>query len=502
MVSNDSDDGRPGTVSRRRLLRSVGAGSVATAVAGCLSDPSSDGDGGNGSGNGSDNGSGGGVDIGSVSGSIEIAATSREAENKQGFVEALRSAGLSEDVSISFLATSDISGDIQSQYRQWLSAGRSKPDIFRMDSGWTIPFITRGQLTSLDGRLSEETLNNISDSYFSASVASATGTDGALYGVPYQIGLPTIQYRKDLVTDAGFDPEGENWATEPMSWERFSTVVSETKAQADVNYGYAWQGDNYVGLSCCTFNELMTSWGGAYFGGLENLFGPVGERPVTVTEQPVVDAIRMGRSFINGPDAENTLDGYEGISPENVLQWTEGPSRSAFVGGSAVALRYWPSAIPPAHEEFGDDLGVMPIPYGVEPSDAEYEDTGGTASALGGWHMVLNPNGDRTDAATAVLQAMTSQEFRQFQLEQLSLLPPDTAALEGDRISDIPVWGEYADTLKLAGENAVPRPVTSVWPDQTEAIAEQVNAALSGQKSPTAAMEDLQSTLEEIEESV
>jgi ABC-type glycerol-3-phosphate transport system substrate-binding protein len=210
----------------------------------------------------------------------------------------------------------------------------------------------------------------------------------------------------------------------------------------------------------------------------------------------------MGRSFINGPDAENTLDGYEGISPENVLQWTEGPSRSAFVGGSAVALRYWPSAIPPAHEEFGDDLGVMPIPYGVEPSDAEYEDTGGTASALGGWHMVLNPNGDRTDAATAVLQAMTSQEFRQFQLEQLSLLPPDTAALEGDRISDIPVWGEYADTLKLAGENAVPRPVTSVWPDQTEAIAEQVNAALSGQKSPTAAMEDLQSTLEEIEESV
>ena len=26
-------------------------------------------------------------------------------------------------------------------------------------------------------------------------------------------------YRKDLVEEAGYDPEGENWATEPMSWQ-------------------------------------------------------------------------------------------------------------------------------------------------------------------------------------------------------------------------------------------------------------------------------------------
>ena len=500
MVSNDSDDGRPGTVSRRRLLRAVGAGSAATAVAGCLSDPSSDG--GDGTGNGSGNGSGGGgVDIGSVSGNVEIAATSTEKSNKQGFVEALRSAGLSEDVSISFLATSDISGDIQSQYRQWLSAGRSKPDILRMDSGWTIPFITRGQLVSLDDRLFEEALNYVRENYFTAAVDSATGAEGGLYGVPYQIGLPTIQYRKDLVTEAGYDPDGENWATEPMSWKRFSEDVADTKESAGVDYGYAWQGSNYVGLSCCTFNEMLTSWGGAYFGGPDNLFGPIGERPVTVAEGPVVDAIRMGRTFIHGSDAPNTLDGYRQISPESVLQWTEGPSQSAFVDGDAVALRYWPDAISAGHEAFGDSLGVMPIPYGVEPSNAQYENTGGTASALGGWHMVLNPNSEGSDAATAVLQALTSPEFRQFQLETLGLLPPDTDTLSGDSIGDLPVWGEHAETLRLAGENAVPRPVTAVWPDESPAIAERVNASLAGQQAPQSAMDELKSTLQQIEDS-
>ncbi len=28
----------------------------------------------------------------------------------------------------------------------------------------------------------------------------------------------------------------------------------------------------------------MTSYGGAYFGGRENLFGPIGDRPITVEE--------------------------------------------------------------------------------------------------------------------------------------------------------------------------------------------------------------------------
>jgi ABC-type glycerol-3-phosphate transport system substrate-binding protein len=482
MSSRKPDGDRASSVSRRKFVRAAGASGVAASLTGWTAPVAGD-------------------VQNQPSGTVQVAATSEEAQNKEGFVNSLREGGLPESVSIEILATSDITDDIQSQYRQWLSVGRNKPDILRMDVGWTIPFIQRGQIANLSPQLPQEILETINNDYFDAAVEAATGEDGNLYGVPYQTGLPTIQYRKDLVRQAGYNPDQNNWATEPISWQRFSEVVSEAQQQADVDHGFAWQASNYGGLSCCTFNELMTTWGGAYFGSLDNLYGPVGDRPVTVTEQPVLQALRMGRTFIRGQDDQHSLEGFQQISPQNVLQWTEGPSLSAFTDGNAVALRYWPSALPPAHEAFGEDLGVMPIPYGVTPEEAEYEGTGGTAAALGGWAMTLNPNSENQEAALEVLKAFTSDSFRQFQLETLALLPPDIAAAQ-QRISQVPVWGEYADTLSIAGENSIPRPVTVVWPDQSPAIAQRVNGVLAGQQAPQPAMNQLQQTLEQIEQSI
>lgn len=496
----DEDNRTDSPVSRRRFVRLTGATGTAGIVAGCSTqDPNA------GTAETGSDGGGAGTSVGgtgdSGGGTVEVATASIEG-HREGYRQALHEGGLSDDVEVEFLATSNISGDVQSQYRQWLRADRPKPDIMRMDSGWTIPFIQRGQLENLSNALPEGVVESINNDYFAASVDAVSGPDGNIFGVPYQIGLPTIQYRKDLVEQAGFNPTEENWATEPMSWKRFSQVISQSQEQAGVDYGYAWQASNYVGLSCCTFNELMSSWGGAYFGGLDTLFGPVGERPVTVDGEQVIKALRMGRTLIRGQEDEYAMSGYESISPTDVLQWTEGPSKSQFNDGNAVSLRYWPTAISQAAEVFGDDLGVMPIPYGVEPSASEYEGLGGSAAALGGWNMVLNPNTQNRSAALQVLEAMTSDSFRQYQLTELDLLPPDTAALSEEQIGDVPVWGEYANTLKLAGENAVPRPVTAVWPDESPAIAERVNAVLAGQQAPEAAMSELKGTLEQIENSV
>ena len=483
----------------------AGATGAAGLVAGCSTrDPGSGGNGNGSEGEGGGGGGGGtttGESGGSEGGSIEI-ATSDVQGHKEGFRQALHEGGLPDNIDVTFLSTSALSGDTQSQYRQWFQASRSTPDLLRMDNGWTIPFIQRGQIVNLSQELPTETVQSINENYFSASITAASDQDGNLYGVPYQIGLPTVQYRKDLVEEAGFNPTEENWATEPMSWEKFSNVISQTKEQAGLDYGYAWQGSNYVGLSCCTFNEMMSSWGGAYFGGMDTLFGPVGDRPITVEEEPVINALRMGRTLIRGQDDEFALEGYQSISPTNVLQWTEGPSQTQFVDGNAVSLRYWPSSLPPAREAFGEDLGAMPIPYGVQPSESKYEGLGGTCSALGGWNMTLNPNSKNKEAALQVLQAMTSDAFRQFQLTELDLLPPDAGILSGGQIEDVPVWGKYADTLNVAGENAVPRPVTVVWPDESPAIAERVSAVLAAQQSPSDGMSQLSDTLEQLENSV
>jgi ABC-type glycerol-3-phosphate transport system substrate-binding protein len=305
------------------------------------------------------------------------------------------------------------------------------------------------------------------------------------------------------VKEAGFSPEKEEWATAPMSWKRFSEVTKQTKEQTGTTYGYTFQGKSYEGLSCCDFKEFTGTWGGSYFGAKENLFGPVNERPVTVDSDPVIRATKMVRSFIHGGDASNTLESMAGpISPRSVLQWTEEPSRKPFSGGDAVMHRNWPYAIAidGAKESFGERLGVMPIPYGVQSKKATFEGYGGTTSALGGWHVCLNPNAQNKAQALEVMEALVDEEFQLFLFELLGWLPPRPELFNSERAREVPTVGRYLDTLKLTVENSVPRPVTVAWPQESTKIAQKASAAFSGDTPPKQAMTTLAQQLKIIEE--
>ena len=144
----------------------------------------------------------------------------------------------------------------------------------------------------------------------------------------------------------------------------------------------------------------------------------------------------------------------------------------------------------------------MPIPYAVGEDDAEYPGTGGTAAALGGWHVAVNPNTAHMDAALETVQAAASDEFNFAIFEILGQIPPKPTLLEEDRVREIEPVGRYMDTFRVAGENTIPRPVTVVWPDQSRQVWQEVNAAYSQQKGPEQALSDLATALEEIEESV
>lgn len=486
-------------VSRRQYLRAVGGGAGAAGIAGCM--------GGNDDGNG---GNGGDPDVQEhdpegeeVTIEMDLGTSVREhADEVEGW---LRDAGLPDNINVDILSVSEISDDVQVQFREWLSAGRDRPDILRMDSGWTIPFIQRGQILNLSEHMSSEAIDRVRNDYFEASVMTATDDNDDIFGIPFQVGFPTMLYRKDLVEQAGYDPEGEEWATNPLSWEEFSHIVADTMDEAgdEIQYGVATQMDNYEGLACCTFNEYMSSWGGAFFGGRENLFGPVGDRPVTVEEEPVLNALRMVRAMVHGEDDEHALDGYAQVVPETALQWTEGPSISAFEDGNAVALRYWPTAIVTQGQKWGDDLGVMPMPYGAPAEDSEYEDVGGSMAALGGWHLTVNPHSERIGAALEVMEAMMDPNVRRNLMASAGTIPPEPGLLEPSELEEhSPEFAAHAEAFQFAGDTAIPRPVSLAWPEQSPIISQEVNATLAGQKSPEDAMADLQESLEALEEDI
>jgi ABC-type glycerol-3-phosphate transport system substrate-binding protein len=514
MVDTEPHDGNSG-VSRRSFVKAAGASGVAVGLAGCVSTGGGSGDGGGG---GGDGGSGGGgstdTPISTEEPTEEItiqwAADTRVANASDQIIQAMRDAGLPDNISVEILAGSQVTDNRQSQYQQWLSSGRQDPTLMMMDSGWTIPFIAREQLQNLSASLPSEMVSQVEDNYFQASVNTAKGSDGNLYGVPLFPDFPTMQYRKDLLRNAGYsDSDFETWATESMSWAEFSQVTQQTMEEnSDTEFGYTFQANVYEGLSCCDFNEFMTSWGGAYFGDpSQNLFGPIGDRPITVDEEQVLQSIRMVRKFIHGSDDPEALGSdYAGrIAPEAVLQWTEEPSRKPFTSGDAIMHRNWPYSIVinGAEDAFGEDLGVMPIPYGVTADEAPYPMTGGPVAALGGWHMTMNPNSSsaQKQAAVSVMRAMMTESFKLDMFRIIGWIPPEPALLESSEAAEVDIIGRYTQQLKVAGENAIPRPVTVVWPQQSGRISSQVNAAYAREKTPEQAMSDLKGQLEQIENS-
>ncbi len=442
-------------------------------------------------------------------GTVEITMDTEWADAQDAITRALYDAGLSEDIEIEILSGPYRSDARQSEFTSALDAGRASPDIFMMQSMWTMPFIVREQVVNLEEELSSDTLDYIKSDYLDAAVQTASHHDsGDLYGLPLSFDYPVMHYRKDLVEDAGYDPDGENWATEPMTWGRFAEVAADVWEQNDdLEYGFTTQGDDYIGTACCTFNEMMTSWGGAYFGDHENLFGPVGDRPITVDEAPLHDTIRMMRSFMEGPDAENAHPDFPKITTTDIVEFKEEPSREPFTGGNAAFMRNWPYAIPLNLGEFDgfdpafdpSDYDVMPMPFGVEGGQGNYEETGGTSHALGGWHLTVNPNSQNLDQTIQVLEAFANQNVMVTAFEELGTLPPNPSVNEQVTEDQVGGIANFLDTLSVAGRNTVPQPVTTVWPDESPLISDQVNAAYRNEKSPEQAMADLEEELQRIE---
>ncbi|PSP99882.1 sugar ABC transporter substrate-binding protein [Halobacteriales archaeon QS_5_70_17] len=497
--SREESQRRP--VSRRQFVKAAGATGVVAGLAGCAG-----GDGGDG--NGSGNGSGGGS-TGGGSGSVSITwATDPNINDNWGELEpVLRDAGgLPDNIDVEINALPQDSGQRQSQLQQWLGAQRSSPEVLHMDVGWTIPYIGRDQTLNLTEALGEERANAIKENHFDAQIKSLSDPEtGDIHGVPVYPDFPIMHYRKDLVEEAGYTPEEDGWSTDPPNWEEFSQVAKETMEQTGTETGFTWQAKAYEGLACCDFNEFITAFGGAYFGNPEeNLTGPLGERPITVTDEPVMTALEMGRTFIEGTDG--SLEGYASdISPASVLQWIENPSLAPFTDGNAVMHRNWPYAIVESEsnfEDFENMYGNMPIPGGVSEENAQYPGTGGPVSSLGGWNLTVNPyaQGDQKEASLELAKAITADEFRLKMFEVNGWVPAKPELFNSDRARQVEPTGQFLDTLQVSGENAMPRPVTVAWPQQSSQIAQSVNGVFSGSNQPGQAMEDLKNTLDQIEQ--
>ncbi|WP_440767069.1 ABC transporter substrate-binding protein [Natronorubrum sp. DTA7] len=473
------------SVSRRRFLSAASAAGV-VGVAGCI-----------GGGDEED------VDIGEYDGeevTLEYATAPLFGEIEEELIESLRSAGLHENIEVEFSTGVWGADDQQDRYTQILQAGRSTPDIMLTNFAYTSAFAPREWLVDLNEALPQEKLDELESDYHETMVDSMRW-EGGLYGIPQFVDIPAILYRKDYVENAGYDPEGGNWATEPMTWEQFAEIASDAMEANDVDHGYTTT-LNQRTIGHQTGYEKVVTMGGNYFGDMENQHGPIGDRPITIDDEPIVETLRMMRTFIHGSDDDYALSGMDGdFLPSEALGWDTTPSMESFGDDDAVFHRNWSFAIAQfgGEDALGDDLGLMPFPYGVSEADAKYSGTGGTNATLGGWHLSLNPNSEHLAAAVELIQVMTSDEFYLDIFEFTGSTPPKPELFESDQAQEVDIMNRYLDTLQLQSENQWVHPINPIWDTQSSRIASEFHACLNQEKSPEDAVADAQEDVEAIE---
>jgi multiple sugar transport system substrate-binding protein len=323
------------------------------------------------------------------------------------------------------------------QRNQFIQRQRAKSgdcDIFYSDVIWTAEFASQKWLYDMTPYVEQR------QAEFIPSTLETVRYDGKLFGVPKQTDAGFIYYRTDQINEA------------PGTWQELYEVAAQ-------NDGLAYQGAAYEGLTV-NFLELAFAAGGEVLSedGKEAVF----DSPENVEVlQFMVDGIQNG------------------AAPKAVTTYMEEPARRAFEAGRVSMQRNWPYAFSLANDapKVKGKFEVVPFPTW---------EGAGEAGILGGHNLVVSSFSTNPGGALKLIDFLTSEEIEAQDAAEFSLAPTLASTYEDPAVKKaLP----FAAELKQAVEQAKSRPVSPVYTQISQAIYENVNAALAGQMQPQEAIQ-------------
>jgi multiple sugar transport system substrate-binding protein len=308
-------------------------------------------------------------------------------------------------------------------------------DIFSSDVIRTAEFAARKWLMDMSVYV------NSRKSEFIPPTLQTISYESKYWGVPQATDAAFIYYRTDEVSGV------------PATWQ-------ELYAKAKSGGGIVYQGAPYEGLTC-NYLELAFAAGG-------KVLSDDGKKSEIDS-----DANLKALQFM----ADGVKDGS---APKAVTTYMEEPSRRSFESGKPTFMRNWPYAYALGNLKGSKVAGkfkVAPFPT--------FEGAG-KAGILGGHNVVISAYSKNPEGAVMLIDFLTSPQIEaQDATKPFSLAPVLTATYDDPGVKKtLP----FAAQLKQAVAQAKARPVSPVYPQISQAIYKNVNAALSGQTSPQDAL--------------
>jgi len=323
-----------------------------------------------------------------------------------------------------------------------IAAGSPTPDVYLGDVAWPGQFAKNKLATPVDQLVGEDFFEQ-----FPEGLRLAASVDGTYYMFPLYIDESFFLYRKDLLDKHGLQV--------PRSWEEVKDTAVKLVDTGDVDYGFAFQGDVYEGLTC-NVTEFVADAGGSLLN--DDLTEPA------TTSSETKRAFEFMRSLVT-----------DGASPRATLTYQEQDTNDAFAGGRAAFLRNWSYAWGIAN---GPDSAVAGR-VGLAPRPT-FDGMQDNHSTIGGWGNYINPHTQQPAAALTFAAWMSSETAQQFLTREGGVLPARSASL----VSADAKRQQRPTYDTAAGITLVPRPTsTAYYPKVSQGVYQNGNSILGGQTS-------------------
>jgi multiple sugar transport system substrate-binding protein len=336
------------------------------------------------------------------------------------------------------------SGQMHDQLLTSLSSGSDEYDVISMDVVWAGEFAGAGFLEPIDVMMNEAGLTK--DQFNAGSMASGN-YGGKQYTLPYFPDLGLLYYRSDIVSEE----DQAKLISGDYTYDDLAAMAEKYAGEGGTEIGFVYQSKQYEGLT------------------------------VNLTE--------FSSSFANVQEGLETMYEFTKAdwTPNDILNYDEGATQTAFEQGKAVFARNWPYQYGNIMSQVEgvtltvDQVGVAPLPNG---------------SAVGGWLLGINKNSKNIEGAWEFIKFVAGEEGQKIMATQGGYIPGFNSLLEDEEVLN----GNKMLTLEgfqNALATTISRPVSADYASVSDTIQVEAHKYLSSGEGLDAAVSAIEDAISE-----
>ena len=320
------------------------------------------------------------------------------------------------------------SGQMHDQLLNSLSSKSGEYDIVSMDVVWAGEFASAGYLQTIDKLLMD---NSWKPTDFNAGSMDSGKYKGKNYVLPYFPDLGFIYFRSDIVSEE----DAAKLKSGDYTFDEFMAMGEKYKGEGGTKYAYAYQSKQYEGLTV-NINEFSSNW----------------------------SDVEGGLNYM-----KSMMD--KGLTPEDILNYTEGETANALLNGEAVFIRNWPY-VNGMLQSGEHDVKIEQVDYAPLPG----------GGSVGGWILGINANSANLEGAEEFLAFISGPEGQKINAIEGSYLPGYSALLED---ADVLASNKLLENegFKNALSTTISRPVVPNYSEVSDKIQINTHEFLSGNGS-------------------